>query len=146
MSCQREFIKILRQKGYRQTPQRMVVLEVLHNMPGYNSAEQVWDSARQLDPAIDRSTVYRTLEFLRSLEMVSVLEREGDLRRYILHVGQTDHFHLLCIHCGRVLDASSDLLSAFINNLYSQVGFKIETSQLTLSGVCQECARSVMDP
>ena len=110
MSCQEYFIKMLRSKGHRLTPQRMVVLDALHILPGYSTAEEVWAGALRADPSLDRATVYRTLELLQSLDMVLVLDREGDLHRYSLHTGQSHHFHLLCTSCGQLIDADLDLL------------------------------------
>lgn len=145
MSCQEHFIKMLRSKGHRLTPKRMVVLDTLHTLPGYSTAEEVWEGALRADPSLDRATVYRTLELLQSLDMVLVLDREGDLHHYSLHTGQSQHFHLLCTRCGQVIDADLDLLQPLQKNIRSHLGFDVDQRQLTLSGLCRDCARVLED-
>ncbi|NPV57022.1 MAG: transcriptional repressor [Anaerolineae bacterium] len=123
----------------------MVVLDVMHDLPGYNTAEDIYDAARHANPDVDRSTVYRTLELLQSLNMVLALEREGDLRRFTLHVGHANHFHLLCIRCGRVMDADKEMLTSLQRDLMSHHDFQIDLGHLTINGLCRECADNTKD-
>lgn len=141
MSCQEHFIKLLRASGRRLTPQRLVVLNALHDLPGYSTAEHIYELASQVDPEVDRSTVYRTLELLQSLDMVLSLDRDGDVRHFALHAGQAEHFHLVCSRCGAVTDADLALLAPLLKQLQSRHGFAVDQGQLTLSGFCRECAQ-----
>jgi len=70
MSC----YEILKQKGYRLTPQRLLVLDLLHEVEGHISAPDILNRARSKYPHVNKSTVYRTLQLLKELGLVTETE------------------------------------------------------------------------
>jgi Fe2+ or Zn2+ uptake regulation protein len=67
MSCH----EILQEKGHRLTPQRMLVIETLHNADGHISAEEIYEHLHGRYPYANISTVYRNLELLKKLNLVT---------------------------------------------------------------------------
>ncbi|MCX7670535.1 MAG: transcriptional repressor, partial [Anaerolineae bacterium] len=74
MSCQDVFVRRLRASGFRLTPQRELVLNVLHEIEGFASAEEIYARVRQLSTAVDISTVYRALDLLQEFGLVACVE------------------------------------------------------------------------
>ena len=71
MSCETETAEILRRAGYRQTPQRLMILRALRHAKGHISANQIADEVRAQFPGVDDSTVYRNLDVLRRMRLVT---------------------------------------------------------------------------
>ena len=63
MSCTKALLK----KGYRLTPQRIMVVDALHSVETHISAEEIFDKLKEKYPYANISTVYRTLELLKEL-------------------------------------------------------------------------------
>src|SRR3990170_3330425 len=87
MNRQADMMTSLREVGYRLTPQRMMILSTFNQCEGHITAEAIHERVRKEYPFVDISTVYRTLQLLKKLRLVT----EADL----------DHFAIfgLCSQC-----------------------------------------------
>ena len=75
MSCEQVFLEQLRERGFRLTPQREMVLSVMHQIEDFATAEEIYDRVQVLSSAVDISTVYRTLELLQEFHLVGCKRR-----------------------------------------------------------------------
>lgn len=131
-------LDILRDKGYRLTPQRMMVLEAIENSSDHISAEEIHDRARQQYPYINISTVYRTLELLKEKGLVAETDLGGG--RYLYHpVGKAQHHHLVCRKCGHVTDIDISVLDKLRDELKSLYAFDADLEHIALFGTCKSC-------
>ena len=95
----------LHERGLRWTPQRRVLIEILKTHTGHVTGAELVDRCRALDPATVPSTVYRTLDVLEELGLVS--HSHGHDGREEYHVlPDTEHAHLTCTRCGSVTGAA----------------------------------------
>ena len=138
MCCQQTFIKQLRERGFRLTPQREMVLGVLHDMNGHVTAEQVYERVSHLSSCVDISTVYRTLELLQDFHLVGAVELDGQ-RRYELLGLHGPHYHLRCTICSALVHIEPGKIQPIIEQIQQQHGFQVASDDLTLTGVCREC-------
>jgi Fur family ferric uptake transcriptional regulator len=139
MSCEEGFIRQLRARGLRLTPQREMVLGVLHQMAGFASAEEIYERVRVVSAAVDLSTVYRTLDLLQDFQIVACVEGNDGQRRYELATDHAPHIHLVCTTCGAVTGATPDPLLPGLAALAEQSGFAVDLAQLCLPGQCARC-------
>lgn len=139
MSCEADFISQLRARGLRLTPQREMVLSVLHQMAGFASAEEIYEQVRGLSAAVDLSTVYRTLDLLQEFQIVACVEGSGGQRRYELATGHEPHIHLVCTTCGAVTGAALAPLLPALTAVAEPCGFTVDLTQLRLPGQCARC-------
>src|SRR5690606_17666817 len=93
--------KIIKQHGYRLTPQRQMILDVLQEAGGHCTPEDVYQRVQSKSSAINRTTVYRTLEFLVRLGLVSTAHVQGNQVIYEL-ASEQPHHHLVCQACDKV--------------------------------------------
>jgi len=136
MSCQ----EILQEKGYRLTPQRMLVFEALHNADQHISAEEIYEQLHSRYPYANISTVYRTLELLKKLDLVTETNfGEGRVRYHVAEKGH--HHHLVCRSCGKVIDLEESALYPLKDTLLQEYGFAAELRHLAISGECSQCRR-----
>jgi Fur family ferric uptake transcriptional regulator len=128
----------LRSRGLRWTPQRRVLLEVLAGVDGHVTAAELIDGCRALDPATTPSTVYRTLDVLEDLGLVS--HSHGLEGRQEFHVNPTDdHGHLVCAGCGGSWELGPDDVAPLVDGLRSSRGFEVAVDHLSIEGRCAAC-------
>jgi Fe2+ or Zn2+ uptake regulation protein len=132
--------ELLRERGNRLTPQRRAILRIIRQHAGHLSADEIYDLARREVPRLSLSTVYRTLEFLKELDLVSELQLAGDHSRY--EAQSHEHQHLVCLSCGKVVEFQCGHCAAVHQNLASEHGFSITSARVELFGYCEECAKA----
>ena len=136
MSCH----EVLQEKGHRLTPQRMLVIEALHNADGHISAEEIYGQLHSRYPYANISTVYRTLELLKELNLVAETNfGEGRVRYHVAEKGH--HNHLVCYSCGKVIDLEESALYPLKDTLLHDYGFDADLRHLAISGKCGGCRR-----
>ena len=139
MACQQTFLRELRTHGFRLTPQREMVLSVLHDMEGHVSAEEVHSRVYAISPAVDISTVYRTLDLLQEFGLVTSIVPGDGHRRFELLAVHGPHIHLVCTHCKCVIGIPIETAQALADQTLAQHGFTADLGQLSLSGLCAAC-------
>ncbi|MCJ7576616.1 MAG: transcriptional repressor [Dehalococcoidia bacterium] len=136
MSCH----EILRENGHRLTPQRMLVIEALHNADRHISAEELYKQLHSRYPYANISTVYRTLDLLKELNLVTEADfGEGRVRYHVAEKGH--HHHLVCRSCSKVIDLEDVALSPLKDTLLQKYGFDADLKHLAISGKCSECGK-----
>lgn len=134
MSCSER----LKEKGYRLTPQRLMVLDALHEAEGHISAPDICDRVRAKYPWVNKSTIYRTLDLLKELDLVTETELGGD-KLYYHQAEKGHHHHLICQKCGKVLDIDEDVFASLASTLRQKYRFSADLKHLAIQGHCLKC-------
>ncbi len=140
MACEKAFIKKLREKGLRLTPQREMVLSALHEIEGVATAEEIYARVQALNAAIDISTVYRTLDLLQEFDLVACIDAIDGQRRYELLGLHGPHIHLVCQKCGEVSGIEIEEVEGLAKHLRALHGFAADLEHLSIPGLCAKCA------
>ncbi len=127
----------LRERGYRLTPQRELILGAVHEL-GHATPDEVLAHVRERASSVNVSTVYRTLEVLEELGLVKHAHLSDRAPTYH-SVGGHEHFHLVCRNCRRVISVDVDVASQFVSRLGEDHGFVPDLGHLTVFGRCEEC-------
>ena len=131
--------ELLRERGCRSTPQRVLIMQLLEQSRGRHlSVDEIHSQLRSRLPYLDVSTVYRTLDLLCDLGFV----RETDLGEgRILYewADDPDHHHLVCRSCGHVVHVDGSFLDQLWDALTHRYGFHVERGYLTGFGSCANC-------
>jgi Fur family ferric uptake transcriptional regulator len=128
----------LRQQGYRLTPQRNVIWEVLRSAGRHMTAEEITTEVKRQLPDVNASTVYRTLTLLVELDLVVETRLEGSVCYYEVSPEPTHH-HFVCSRCGAVGHFGDELLAPVHKELSQRHGFAIHQLQVTAVGLCRDC-------
>ena len=96
----------LRKNGLKLTPQRRLILDIIHDAGSHLTAEEIFNYVQARIPGVNKSTIYRTMELLEELGYVFKSEL-GD--RFIYHHAEKGHHHLVCQICGKRIDCDEDL-------------------------------------
>jgi Fur family ferric uptake transcriptional regulator len=139
-----ELEAVLRARGLRVTPQRRFVLDALERL-GHGTPEQVWERVQVVAPTLSASTVYRSLELLEQLGVVTHTHLGHGAPSYSL-VTHADHIHLVCRRCGAVQAADVTRAQQLADEVKAQHGFVADVGHLALDGLCARCARETAVP
>ena len=127
----------LRSRGYRVTPQRQLVLEAVARLD-HATPEEIAASVQQTAKAVNISTIYRTLELLDNLGLVTHTHLNHGAPTYHL-ASDADHVHLVCQDCGKVEQTSPDAIRPLVTALEDMHGFETNVAHLTVFGRCEDC-------
>ncbi len=133
----------LRARGYRLTPQRQLVLEAVDTLE-HSTPEDILTEVRKSAAGVNISTVYRTLELLEELGLVSHAHLGHGAPTYHL-AERHDHLHLMCRDCGEVLEADLDVAGPFAERLRERFGFETDLRHFAIFGRCAKCTAAPGD-
>lgn len=133
-----DIITRLGEMGYRLTPQRMLVLKAIENSANHISAEEIYGQVVEVYSHVNISTVYRTLDLLKRLGLVTETDLGGGRVRY--HpADKGHHHHLVCQECGKVIELDDFVLAPLKNTLYNEYDFDADLKHLGIFGRCGRC-------
>jgi Fur family transcriptional regulator, ferric uptake regulator len=135
----------LREQGYRLTPQRTAIWEALRAAGRHMTAEEVTDEVRERIPEVNTSTVYRTLELLVSLDLVTETKL-GTSRSYFEVSPDPSHHHFVCECCGFVGHFGDALFAPLYETLAALDGFRPTHARATVFGLCKSCQTRAQEP
>jgi Fur family ferric uptake transcriptional regulator len=130
---------ILRQNGYRLTPQRHAVLKAIAGSHDHLTSAEICARVRQEHPTIGLATVYRVINLLTELKLICRVSLGGDSHSYLMRRPVEHHHHLVCSQCGRAVDFTNCDLGQLEQQLSKDTGFNIEGHLLEFYGRCPEC-------
>ena len=133
----KEVTALLRERGFKVTPQRLAVYNVLSHTTAHPNAEMLYRELQPYYPTMSLATVYKTLSILCEVGLAQELNASEDAFRY--DANTQPHPHVRCTCCGRVddiMDLSTDSLEA---QAASETGYQIEAHQYYFFGVCPSC-------
>lgn len=130
-------VATLRRQGERVTDARLAVLSALAALPDHPTAEAVVSAVEAGPSDVHRATVYRTLETLSAMGIVTHVHVGHGGTAYHLH--DSAHLHAQCHDCSAVVDVPDDVLDGVRTTLLDVAGFEMDPSHVALSGRCSRC-------
>lgn len=133
----------LRARGMRMTPQRRRIIAAVADLGHATPDDLAGAVAQDGGAALSLSTVYRNLEALEGLGVVSHTHLDHRSPTYHL-ADHADHIHLVCQSCGRVIEADVGAADAFVGNLLTLHGFVADVKHMAIHGWCDRCSTRQM--
>jgi Fur family transcriptional regulator, ferric uptake regulator len=128
---------MLRSRGLRLTAQRQLILEAVHDL-GHATPEQVHNAVREVAAGVNITTIYRTLELLEELGLVTHTHLSHGSPTF--HpVTDDQHVHLVCRSCKAVSEMDPALAEPLITALAKDRGFQVDIGHMALFGTCERC-------
>lgn len=135
---------ILKGKGYKNTPQREIILNAIEKQSGKHlSIEEIYDIVKKSNPEIGLATVYRTLLLFDNMGLVQKIDLDDGFSRYELnrHSNDHKHHHLICTQCGSISEVEEDLLESLEQQILKGQGFIVKDHRVKLYGICSNCIK-----
>lgn len=129
----------LHARGLRLTPQRQLIADLLKEQTGHITVEQIYEEVHRRFPAVNRSTIYRTLEVLEDLGLVSHTHLVDGTSRFHATVA-APHLHFSCSCCGELFETDDlSIGQTLIAELRERFGFHADLTHTALTGTCSRC-------
>ena len=132
--------EILRSQGMRMTHQRASLIKIIRDSRTHLDADELYELARQSNPRINRTTVYRNLAALKELGLIetSYLGQEHP-RDHFEVAPEAEHYHFRCTECGRIIEFESTLVTRLKAQVSRKLRVKLVNTILSFEGVCDAC-------
>ena len=131
--------ELLRGNGFKVTPQRLAVYEVLANTKEHPNAEMIFSSLQATYPTMSLATVYKTIDILHEIGLVQILNAGEDSFRY--DADMSNHAHVRCVECGRVDDVFDLDAAKVTREIEAGTHYRLTGQQFYFYGVCPECQK-----
>lgn len=130
----------LKTTGVRITPQRHAILEYLISSDSHPTADEIYKALEHDFPSMSVATVYNNLRVFRNVGLIKELTYGDASSRFdfVTH----DHYHIICEHCGKIVDFHHPGLEEVEHFASHVTGFKVNTHRLEVYGTCPECAEN----
>lgn len=130
----------LRAAGKYLTKQRRLILEIIEASDEHLDAESIYLLGKPHDPTLSLSTVYRTLNVLKELDLVEQRYFARDHQREHFEAkGSPEHYHFTCVECGRIVEFQTDLIADIQTELLNEMGISVTHACLCFEGLCDGC-------
>lgn len=131
-----DIAEVLRQHGYKVTPQRLAVYAVIEHNQTHPNAEVIYRELQPQYPSMSLATVYKTMEIFAKIGVVKMLQCGEDAHRYDCNT--TPHAHIRCTECNRVADVPLDQ-ETLIREAADKTGFTVDSVGVAFTGICPDC-------
>ncbi len=134
----RQFEQLCRDRGLAVTVQRRFVFEAIVDRADHPTADEVYEVVKGNIPGISRTTVYRTLDTLVEIGVVSKACSPGAATRFDPMTSR--HHHLVCLRCEKLIDLADEHLEATVKLPDAQAhSFQIRDFSIHFHGICADC-------
>ena len=135
-----EVERVLGEHGYRLTAPRSAIVDaVLRHARPFSAEQLVTELSERLSgPRIGRATVYRTLEVLAAIDVLTRIVQPDGSPTYIWGTPGHRH-HLVCERCGTTVTFTACPIDDLVDDLSRQTCFQIQTHVLEVFGICPTC-------
>ena len=123
--------------GLRATRQRVAALRALRRLQGHPSAAELHVRLRAAQPNLSQKTVYEILDNFVAVGLASRVLEGGEPARY--ESRSEPHYHARCRACSRLFDLPASADAQIRGRTPLPEGFRVESIDVTLRGVCQRC-------
>jgi Fur family peroxide stress response transcriptional regulator len=141
---QPSFRQLCEEHGLAVTHQRQVLYEVMQQMPGHPSPDEVYLRLRKRIPSISLATVYKNIRlFLDSGILQEVSPHHGSLR---VEMNRHAHHHLVCTRCKCITDIDEEDIAQLPRRKKLAGGFLVQRYAIDVLGLCAGCQAETNSP
>lgn len=138
MKQNNSLVQELQARGMRVTPQRAIIFEAIEKLEGHITAEDIFAEVQEINAYISLATVYRTLELLQELNLITPTNLGGS-QTYFALKDHGSHHHLVCLNCGKIEEFADEIFDPVRSGLEQHYGFEVHTDHMSLFGLCRGC-------
>jgi Fur family ferric uptake transcriptional regulator len=144
MASNQALKQTLREHELKATSQRVALLKLLDTTEEHFDAEEIYFQLRRKEKNVSRATVYRNLEALVEQNLVSKLDFGDGRMHYERSQGNDEHHdHLICEHCGQVIEFFSLEMEAQQLAICEKNNFLPSTHTMHIFGTCAACQKKL---
>ncbi len=131
-----QIVSSLRKEGFRITPQRVAIVDYVMTSEEHPSAEKIHKFVQKKYPMVSLSTVYKTLDLMRSKKLVNEIEVKGE-SRFDANTGE--HVNVVCLNCGKIEDLDEESIKEIQSRVAKRSRYTILRGSFDFYGYCSIC-------
>ena len=131
------YTNLLKEYDLKVTPQRVAIVEELFKN-GHMNIDDLYKKLLSKFPSVSLATIYKNINAM--IEKVFLSEVKIPNSKSVYELVKIEHAHLVCSNCGTIEDLSLDTTS-ILNEVSTLSFFKIESTDIVLSGICPKCSK-----
>lgn len=138
-----KFREFLTTRGKRLTQEREIIIREIYSVHEHFDAEQIVDqlSKPQDGRRVSRATIYRTIDQLEEAGIIRNVARSNDRKIFEHDYGYPQHDHFICEKCSELIEFRNEEISALLEKVASELGFRMTGHRLEAHGICAACAK-----
>jgi Fur family ferric uptake transcriptional regulator len=138
----KDLVASIRERGFRITKIRQEMLTIFSRSKQPLSAQEILAILSPKHPTVNKTTIYRELEFLVKNSVVAELDILDGMKRYELLESGHHHHHLVCKECRDIqcVEVPHHDLDALESRIQKSHNFKVTSHVLEFFGLCKKCA------
>lgn len=134
-----QLISILRDNGYKVTPQRLAICNYVLSSKEHPTVEQIHSEVLEKHPAISLNTVYQTMDMLIDLGLVQEMRLNASSSRFDPNISV--HANIICHNCGKIRDFESEGIRELWSRIVMEMNVEPLGQRLDVYVLCEECKR-----
>jgi len=136
------FKQYLKEKGMLVSRQREQILAAFIKTKSHPTVDDLYNTIKKKDSKIGLATVHRTMRAICDSGLAGEVDFGDGVRRFEHKHGHQQHYHLICIKCGRIIEAVSPEIKRLQKKLARQHNFSPTKNTMKIFGICSKCQRS----
>lgn len=133
-----QLIAKLREKGYKVTPQRLAVCELILSSKDHPTADQIHQKVKKKYSTMSLATVYQALHLLEDMRLLQELRFNERSSRY--DPNTSPHINIICPKCGDIYDYQTESVRKLWSQIVAELGFKPIGHRLDIYRYCDKCS------
>lgn len=129
----------LKARNLKSTSQRDDIARVFFASNRHISVEELYREVKRVNPRVGYATVYRTVRLLRECGLAAERHFDDGEARFENVEEERHHDHLICEHCGRIVEFSNTEIEELQELVARKLDFVISRHKMELYGICGDC-------
>jgi Fur family ferric uptake transcriptional regulator len=136
------FYEHLKRSHLKRTSQRDLILDVFLDTEEHVSSEDLYHLVKAKDATVGFTTVYRTLKLFKECGLARELEFHDGRMLYEHEYKHKHHDHLICTHCGALIEFYSEEIERLQDAIVRRYAFKPLHHSHRIFGICANCQKA----
>ena len=141
-SAETIFRHYLNEKGLLYSKQQEQILAAFVKIKNNPTVDDLYNTIRRKNSKIGLATVYRTMRAICDCGLAEKVDFGDGARRFEHKHRYQQHYHLICIKCGRVIEVTSGKIENLQKKLAKQHNFTPTKDTMKIFGVCNKCQQN----
>ena len=139
------FKEFLISKGLRVTTQRLAIFDAAYGYTDHFTAEDLLESARQIDDSVSRATVYRALPIMTQSSLIREVDVGRDYKFYMANKNATTfQAQVICVDCDKIFEIDAPFMEWYGKTVADKLGLEVVTQRLQVTARCQSESNSTI--
>lgn len=139
-----KFREYLATQGKRLTQEREIIIREIFSDHEHFDTDQIvarLSKTRTDGRRVSRATIYRALSWMEEAGIIRKVARSNGREVYEHDYGYPQHDHFICEKCNELIEFSNEAISELLEQVASEIGFRMTGHRLEAHGICAECAK-----